>query len=802
MMLFFQAVSRFGRRGRIPFSWLAAAVCLAFAVVGVAALDDYGVALDEGTQRNTAISNAAYVMGDGDSLPTSHDRFYGLAFEMPLLMAERGLGLQDSRDIFLMRHLLTHLFYIVGGFFCGLLVYRMFGSRWVALLALLLFLLHPRLYAHSFFNSKDVPFMVMFVIALYLTHRAFRRDSIGAFALLGVVVGLAVNLRPFALLLPAAVLTMRGLDWRFASNPLRRKRILATGGVFAGAVLLAVYISQPYYWENPLRFFDGLRVLSQHPTLSDSLFMGEYIRADVVPPEYIPVWFGITTPLAALLLGGVGAAAVLARGIGRPGRALLNGRLRFMLLCLTCFALPVVATVVWQFNIYNGWRQMYFLWAPFCLLAAAGLHWLTGNTGGGNRREYLGPARRAGAYVLAGAALAGAAAGVVSMHPHQYAYFNSLADWGGKESIRERFEVDYWGLSYRQGIEHLLERYPQSPLYIFALGGGNRLYDIIRSSWIMDDDARKWLFFVEEGGDFYMANDWVINRYQNSYFAGTEDDGIPPGPVVYSVKTRDSAFFIVTAPGLSDRSPAALADVYRAKYQDVIAGELAVDAVFDVYISDDGGTLRYAKSDCATRDASGWFFLHVFPNDERDLPVGRGEYGFDNRDFDFQRQGGRVDDKCWAEAPLPDYPIAFIRTGQTGPGGAALWRAEINPDAQARFGEMEAGIAGLDSAPGGFFELYLDDDRLVYYRDSCVAGDTRARFFLHLFPADEDDLPESRRGYGFDNLSFGFSEYGAHRGGKCLAEVGLPGYEIGRIRTGQYAAGEGEIWAVDLPGGR
>ena len=166
MMLFIQAVSRFGRRGRIPFSWLAAAVCLAFAAAGVAVVDDYGVGLDEETHRNTAISNVEYVMGDGDALPIRHERFYGLVIDLPLLLMERALGLQDRRDIYRMRHLLMHLFYIVGGLFCGLLVYRMFGSRWVALLGILLFLLHPRLYAHSFFNVKDVPFTAMFVIRL------------------------------------------------------------------------------------------------------------------------------------------------------------------------------------------------------------------------------------------------------------------------------------------------------------------------------------------------------------------------------------------------------------------------------------------------------------------------------------------------------------------------------------------------------------------------------------------------------------------------------------------------------------
>ena len=792
--------ARFRSIRRLPFPALAAMVCLLFAAAGLAVLDDYGVGNDTVNQRHTIIHNTDYVMGYRDTLQQGIDRFYGLAFEMPLLMAERALGLRDTRDIFLMRHLLTHLFFILGGFFCGLLVYRMFGSRWVALLAMLMFLLHPRLYAHSFFNSKDVPFTVMFMIALFLTHRAFQRDSIGAFTLLGAVVGLAVNMRPFALLLPAAVLAMRVLDLWFASTPPRRKRILVTGGVFAGAVLLAIYASHPYYWENPLHFFDGLRTLSQHPELAPNLFMGETMLADVVPPEFIPVWFGITAPPAALLLSGIGTAAALVWGIRRPAQVFRDGRLRFMWLHLGCFALPVIATVVWQFHIYNGWRHLYFLWAPFCLLAAAGLHWLAGNAAGWsrNRRGYLISARRSVSYVFTVAALVWAATGLVSLHPHQYAYFNSLAGWSAKESIGERFDLAYWMIPYRQGIEYLLEKYPQSPLYIYAGDGEWPLRNVSRSSQILSPDALKWLFFVAEGGDFYMASHRIINHYPDQVFA---ENGKPPGTVVHTIKAYDSAILTITAPGLSDTTPAALADVYRAKYRDVTADGLTVDALFNVYFSGDSGTLGYAKTDCATADTSARFYLHVFPKDERDLPAGREEYGFDNRGFAFEQYGGRVDDKCWTVAPLPDYPITLIRTGQVGPDEQSLWQAEINPDAQAQFQEIEARLPGLQPITAGPFRLYREARQLYYSRESCTAADTHARFFLHLFPADSNDLPQSRRQYGFDNLGFNFSEYGAHQDGKCLAAVPFPNYDIARIRTGQYVPGEGEIWAVALPGG-
>ena len=377
-------LSRLPPLRRIPFWAQALALCALFAVAGVAALDDYGTHVDENYQRQTTAAVADYALGVSEEPPGKqrHDRYYGVAFEMPLLLVERAFGLEDSRHIYLTRHLLTHLFFIAGGFVCAMFAYRMLGSRWIALFATLLFLLHPRLYAHSFFNVKDIPFAAMLLIALYLTHRAFRRDTLGAFLLCGICVGLAIDLRPFGLTLLPFILAMRALDmWR--AGRAERKHIIATAGIFAAAALATAYVTHPYYWENPLRFIEGVRVLSQHPISVENLFMGEIYGSDAVPWNFIPVWFAITAPPIALLLGAVGYASVCWQGVSRPLDALRDREIRFRILLLGCFVMPVVAVIALQSNTYNDWRHMYFLWAPFCLLAAVGLHTITNIRMGG-----------------------------------------------------------------------------------------------------------------------------------------------------------------------------------------------------------------------------------------------------------------------------------------------------------------------------------------------------------------------------------------------------------------------------------
>ena len=769
---------------RLPFWAQAAVACALFAVIGVAALDDYGVARDEPWQRRTASTVADYALGASEEPPSGHDRYYGVAFEMPLLMVERALGLQDSRYIYLMRHLLSHLLFIAGGFACGMLAYRTLGSRWIALLAMMMFLLHPRLYAHSFFNSKDVPFAALLLIALYLAHRAFRRDTIGAFLLCGIVAGLAINLRVFGLMLMPMILAMRALDlWQ--AGRAERKHILMTGAAFLSAALAVVYIIHPYYWENPLRLIEGVRVLSQHPSITRNLFMGEIHLSDAAPWNYIPVWFAITAPPVALALGAVGCAAVCWQAISRPLDALRDRATRFRILLLGCIALPVAAAIVMQSNIHQDWRQMYFLWGPFCLLAAFGLHRLANSGGGGVWKvgarlpEWIrgGAIRRALAYGVASVGLITTATAMAELHPHQQVYFNALTDANTPGAIGERYDMDYWHVAHLQALEYLLARYPDDTLRVWPPENESLL--------ILPHNDRERILVSKNMNlaDYYVHS---VYRRQNA----------PEEPAFHSIEAYGSVIAFILAPN-SDAYRA----YYRAEYADVAAnGTLLARADFDIYIYND--ELRYLNANCAQpTDESPNFkiFLHFFPVNRADLPAGRREFGFENRDIN---QAAFFDGKCIGKQRLPDYPVARIRTGQNAAGsGGDAWRADIDmaayATAQALYESIAAGDYGQPVARSDF-DVYLRGNGLAYLKENCGVGDTDARFFLHIVPVDPADLPADSRELGFENRDFGFAERGAYAGDRCVAERELPGYAIERIRTGQFVSGEGRLWGVEF----
>ena len=117
---------------------------------------------------------------------------------------------------------------------------------------------------------------------------------------------------------------------------------------------------------------------------------------------------------------------------------------------------------------------------------------------------------------------------------------------------------------------------------------------------------------------------------------------------------------------------------------------------------------------------------------------------------------------------------------------------------RARFEELAAALDGRRPAAGGAFDVYPAGDRLVYAKEPCAPRDVRARFFLHVFPAAEDDLAADSREQGFDNLDFDFWKGGVHWEGACLVAATLPEYEIARVRTGQFIRGQGQLWSAEF----
>ena len=204
----------------------------------------------------------------------------------------------------------------------------------------------------------------------------------------------------------------------------------------------------------------------------------------------------------------------------------------------------------------------------------------------------------------------------------------------------------------------------------------------------------------------------------------------------------------------------------------------------------------YVKEQCGQNDIAHPFFLHTVPERPDDLPEARREVGFENLDFDFFLHGALFDGKCAASVPMPNYPVAAVRTGQRTQSGNALWTVRLSLNTEPYRTAYHDALADSPLAHS-VFNVYAADGYLVYVKEQCGQSNVAHLFFLHVDPERTDDLPEARREVGFDNLDFDFFLRGALFDGKCAARIPLPDYPIAAIRTGQFGPG-GELWSAEF----
>ena len=737
---------------------------VALILAGVLVAGDYSMGLDEPFQRRLGHHWLDHLLGDaatvweGRGIPAN---VYGAALEVPLALIERAFGLQDSRDIYVARHLLTHLFFLAGGFCAALLAHRLFGVGWPALFALTAFALHPRLYAHSFSNTKDGLFAALFMVCLYLTHRAFRRDAAGAFALLGVAVGLLVNQRVMGVLLAVLVVAARILDMMLASGWAARRHALVTAAAFVAVVVATLYAVSPHLWSNPLAFGD-LR-----------FFQGELVRWPAVPASYIPTWVAITTPPALLALSLVGAGTALAGSFGAPRRWLCAGQPRFALTLVACIALAVLGVVVMGVNVNSGWRHLHFLWAPASVLAVFGLRWLAG----AGRR----PVQRRGVHALAALGVTAGAAQLVLMHPHQAVYFNWLVDRDTPERLRVNHAMDYWQATYRQALERTLDRHPTATI----TGADPKRARIGRRQRLILVEAERRR--VIDGPP--PAAGFVIGRPPTDPAWGLAWAGEYIAPVAHAVKVYDNT---LTASFALDPSllGEAAARTHRAEYA-AVAGAPVAHSAFDLHLRP--RVLTWRKAPCGPTDVRGEFTLTARPahGAERTLAFG------------FAQRGVRVDGACMVRMPLPAGVLAAMEAGQRLRNGPDLWRVAIDQSsAGATAADVTRPAVSGERVARSHFDLYVDGVSVTYIREGCRPQDTWTPFFLHVFPVDPAAIRANRRVSGFDNFDFTMERYDERLierlRGRCITSIQLPDYPIAQLRTGLQGRSKGVTWTVAL----
>ena len=429
------------RRKYIP----ALLLILSFALIAIFSYKDYGLTSDEHLQRDLGKYAYEYVFEGNPTYTWYGDKDYGVAIELPLyIVVDVLLGKEDLQDVFQTRHLILHLLFLVAVFVFFSMIKHLFKSHWLALLGALMLLLHPRIYAHSFFNSKDLPLLSFTIFGLYFLWRFIDNRKFICLVFLAIFSALIINNRIVGVMFYALVLGSFILE--FILKKEERKLWLKHVVLFVVISVLTLYITWPILWKSPLHELGVIFKNMAHFRWEDNvLFRGEIINATNLPWSYIPYWFMVTTPVVILALGFLGCFILVAQLVKTKFKRLNEAQTRFVGLNLLLFVMPVISVIVLNSVLYDGWRHVYFIYPSFLVL---GLYVLSKI----QRKKVRFAAIIAGFMFL----LFDSGVFMVKNHPNQQVYFNGFLR--GKKNLNEHMEMDYWGQSYKGALEYILEK--------------------------------------------------------------------------------------------------------------------------------------------------------------------------------------------------------------------------------------------------------------------------------------------------------------------------------------------------------
>jgi hypothetical protein len=427
-------------------------------IVGFSTYQDYGISWDEPQQRLIGRINHDYMFrGDTASFNNFLDKDYGVGFELPLNVIERNLPQPGSdRNTHLMRHVLSNLYFLLCAFAGYVLFFRLFKKQSVAIVGYLMLLLSPRIWAHSFFNTKDMPFLGTMILVFLAVHMAFQKRSYLWFLLLGFISGYALSIRILGIV-PIGLITFFLVVDIISAVKTKGDVRRQVGFLFSfWAVMLATAMAfWPILWGNPFaNFINVYKAFSHFRWQSYLMFDGKLTYSLELPWNYLPYWMWISIPELWVLLGIAGFIAIAVKGITNPLKFITDTPERNFTLYIVVLVVPIASVIFMKAVVYDDWRHVYFVYPSLVLLGL----WVLNKLVETKAKNIV--------LFVCGVQVVVTSVTMVRLHPFEQVYFNRFVSHE-PEYLRKNFDYEYWGPSYMNALEYLLEHDTSSHIRVF-----------------------------------------------------------------------------------------------------------------------------------------------------------------------------------------------------------------------------------------------------------------------------------------------------------------------------------------------
>ncbi len=425
--------------------WLFIGIFLALVIFSLFTYKQYGMSYDEQTQRYIGEKYCSYVFENDTTFYGFLERDHGGIFEMALIGVENLVGSKDETVIYQTRHLVSHLFFLFCCTFMYFLVYRQFKQHYLALVSFIILVLNPRIYAHSFFNSKDIPFLGVSVIILFALYLAVNKGKLWHFVLLGILCGLATSIRFLGLIFPFISLFVLVLKAIACKEKIKFSSLISMFLMF----LASIFLFFPTLWHKPIdSLLHVLKSLSVFRWEGHILLNGEKIFSTHLPWYYLPEWIVISNPLSICLLFFIGLFICIY--VCKSKWKVYKNEFLFLIALIAIIFTPILMVIVLKSVVYDDWRHVYFIYPTMVLVVVYGIFYI--------QAKWL-------KITCCSILLLEIIYSQITLFPYQYVYFNALIS-KKTENIRHQFDYDYWGVAQKDALNYLIKNCPTDSITI------------------------------------------------------------------------------------------------------------------------------------------------------------------------------------------------------------------------------------------------------------------------------------------------------------------------------------------------
>jgi hypothetical protein len=470
---------------------------IGFLILGLFIYRDYGVSWDEPISREACgrINYNYITTGDYKTLIEGNEKYHGPAFEIFLYWLENFLKIYDTQHVYYMRHLVTFLFFALSIVLFYKIVFDYNGSTLYATLACIFLVISPRIFAESFYNSKDIALLSAMIACIYTYIRYLRKAGIINIFLHALSSAILIDIRITGIIIPLFTLIFPLLN-SFLNGQF--KKILFKTILYLLFLCPLVILFWPVLWQDPLhRFIDAFMEMKKYHWNGSMLFNGYFMEANNIKWQYTPVWIGISTPILYWLSFIIGMLFFILKVIHTVK---LNWKeifkFQYEWLHLYIIVIPILSVIILHSVIYDGWRHLYFIYPSMIFFSIYAIKKLF-------EKFNLTIFKYALALIIA-CSVVSTSYSMISLHPYENVYFNFLA---GK-SLREaklKYEFDYWGLSFREGLQYILDNDTNSIIKVYA-----DVYPGEQNAMLIDDKDRERLVFTDSD-----ISDYFVTAYRS-----------------------------------------------------------------------------------------------------------------------------------------------------------------------------------------------------------------------------------------------------------------------------------------------